>query len=75
MHGGSPRALTKHLQYLEREGVTPAGDPGRAYSASMDAADVHEFDERTRQDGYQFRFIVSPEEAPGWLSYGNSPAA
>ena len=63
MRGGSSRALTKHLQYLEREGVTPAGDPGRAYSASTDAADVHAFDARTRQDGYQFRFIVSPEDA------------
>ena len=63
VRGGSPRALTKHLQYLEREGVTPAGDPGRAYDASTDAADVHAFDARTCQDGYQFRFIVSPEDA------------
>ena len=44
VRGGSPRALTKHLQYLEREGVTPAGDPGRAYDASTDAADVRAFD-------------------------------
>ena len=29
----------------------------------MDAADVRAFDARTRQDGYQFRFIVSPEDA------------
>jgi len=63
VRGGSPRALAKHLQYLEREGVTPAGDPGRAYDATTDAADVRTFDERTRQDGYQFRFIVSPEDA------------
>jgi len=63
VRGGSSRALTKHLQYLEREGVTPAGDPGRAYDASSDAADVRAFDARTRQDGYQFRFIVSPEDA------------
>ena len=63
VRGGSPRALTKHLQYLEREGVTPAGDPGRAYDASTDAADLRGFDARTRQDGYQFRFIVSPEDA------------
>jgi hypothetical protein len=63
MRGGSSRALTKHLQYLEREGVTPAGDPGRAYDASTDAADVRAFDARTHQDGYQFRFIVSPEDA------------
>jgi type IV secretory pathway VirD2 relaxase len=63
VRGGSSRALAKHLQYLEREGVTPAGDPGRAYSASTDAADLRAFDARTRQDGYQFRFIVSPEDA------------
>src|SRR5208283_3308275 len=67
VRGGSSRALTKHLQYLEREGVTPAGDPGRAYDASTDAADVRAFDARTRQDGYQFRFIVSPEDAT-WLA-------
>jgi type IV secretory pathway VirD2 relaxase len=63
VRGGSPRALTKHLKYLEREGVTPAGDPGQAYDATTDAADVRGFDARTRQDGYQFRFIVSPEDA------------
>src|SRR5208282_2014156 len=63
VRGGSPRALTKHLQYLEREGVTPGGDPGRAYDASTDAANVRAFDARSRQDGYQFRFIVSPEDA------------
>jgi type IV secretory pathway VirD2 relaxase len=63
VRGCSSRALTKHLQYLEREGATPAGDPGRAYDASRDAADLRAFDARTRQDGYQFRFIVSPEDA------------
>jgi hypothetical protein len=43
VRGGSSSALTRHPQYLEREGVTPAGDPGRAYSASTDAADVRAF--------------------------------
>jgi type IV secretory pathway VirD2 relaxase len=63
VRGSNSRALAKHLQYLEREGVTPAGDPGRVYCAGADATDVRAFDARTRQDGYQFRFIVSPEDA------------
>jgi type IV secretory pathway VirD2 relaxase len=63
VRGGSSRALAKHLQYLEREGVSPAGDPGQAYDATADVADVRAFDARTRQDGYQFRFIVSPKDA------------
>ncbi len=63
VRGGSSRALTKHLQCLEREGVTPEGDPGCTYDTSTDAADVRAFDVRAHQDGYQFRFIVSPEHA------------
>jgi hypothetical protein len=49
VRGGNSRALAKHLQYLEREGATPEGNPGRAYSASTDAADLRAFDARTHR--------------------------
>jgi type IV secretory pathway VirD2 relaxase len=58
-----PRSTSTHIRYLEREGVTRDGAPGQAYSAMDDAADTQEFEERSREDRHQFRFIVSPEDA------------
>src|SRR5271163_551418 len=52
------KSSAMHLKYLEREGVTPTGEPGHAYGALTDEADPEEFLERGREDRHQFRFIV-----------------
>ena len=56
-------AVSAHLRYIEREGVTRDGQKGQAYGADTDAADLRGFEERGRGDRHQVRFIVSPEDA------------
>lgn len=58
-----PRSTVTHLRYIEREGVGRDGEPGQAYSAMTDDAELAVFEERGREDRHQFRFIVSPEDA------------
>ena len=57
------RSTITHLRYIEREGVGRDGEPGQAYSATTDDADLTAFEERGHDDRHQFRFIVSPEDA------------
>lgn len=57
------RAVSAHLRYIEREGVTRDGQKGQAYGADTDGADLKGFEERGRGDRHQFRFIVSPEDS------------
>jgi type IV secretory pathway VirD2 relaxase len=52
-----------HLRYIEREGVGPDGEPGKAYGPSTDEVDLDAFELRGRDDRHQFRFIVSPEDS------------
>src|SRR6185312_3816407 len=59
----SPRAVQTHLRYIARDGVTPDGDPGVAYDAQGDDADLSAFEQRGRGDRHQFRFIIAPEDA------------
>ncbi len=63
MRGAMSRAVDAHLRYLERDGVTPDGERGKAYSAFANEADGKAFVERGREDRHQFRFIVAPEDA------------
>ena len=51
-----------HLRYIQRDGVTREGEPGRLYSADRDSADGKAFLERSDGDRHQFRFIVSAED-------------
>ncbi len=51
-----------HLRYIQRDGVTREGEPGRLYSADRDDADGKAFLERSDRDRHQFRFIVSAED-------------
>jgi type IV secretory pathway VirD2 relaxase len=64
LRGGASRAADAHLRYLQRDGVTRDGDPGRVYSAIQDHADGEAFVRRGREDRHQFRFIVAPEDGP-----------
>ncbi|CAM4004490.1 DUF3363 domain-containing protein [Bordetella tumulicola] len=55
--------IGRHLRYLQRDGVTREGEPGRAYGADTDDADTRGFEIRSQGDRHQFRFIVSAEDA------------
>ena len=55
-------AARAHLRYIQRDGVSRDGDPGRLYSAAGDQADGNAFLERCDGDRHQFRFIVSAED-------------
>jgi type IV secretory pathway VirD2 relaxase len=52
-----------HLRYIQRDGVTPEGKPGRLYDALSDDVDDAGFIEKAEGDRHQFRFIVSAEDA------------
>jgi len=56
--------LAKHLDYLQRDGVTRDGQDARMFDARGDQADVSAFAERCDGDRHHFRFSVSPEDAP-----------
>ena len=58
----SPRSLTKHLRYIERDGAGRDGERGQAYGPQVDEADLEAFKERCADDRHHFRFIVSPED-------------
>ncbi len=61
--GGAAKA---HLRYLERDGTTRDGEPGRLFSTFSDEADRSAFIERGGEDRHQFRFIVSPEDGAAY---------
>lgn len=56
-------ALSAHLSYLRRDGVTKDGATGRMFDADREEADHRAFAERCDGDRHHFRFIVSPEDA------------
>ncbi|MCC8950911.1 relaxase/mobilization nuclease domain-containing protein, partial [Bradyrhizobium sp. Arg62] len=60
---GDRGALRAHLRYVQRDGVTRAGEPGELYDAGNDRADGKAFTERSADDRHQFRFIVAPEDS------------
>ncbi|MGE0769378.1 MAG: DUF3363 domain-containing protein [Hyphomicrobiaceae bacterium] len=60
---GEMGAARAHLRYIQRDGVTREGHPGRLYDASSDDADGQAFLERSEHDPHQFRFIVSAEDS------------
>jgi type IV secretory pathway VirD2 relaxase len=59
---GELGAARAHLRYIQRDGVTREGNPGRLYDAAGDDADGQAFLERSAHDPHQFRFIVSAED-------------
>ena len=61
--GGDLGAARAHLRYIQRDGVTREGTPGRLYDATQDDIDAGAFLERSGKDPYQFRFIISPEDS------------
>jgi hypothetical protein len=59
----SPGALRAHIGYLQRDGVTRDGAPGRLFDAAGEEADGQVFAARCKDDRHHFRFIVSPDDA------------
>ncbi|MES2291530.1 MAG: relaxase/mobilization nuclease RlxS [Pseudomonadota bacterium] len=55
-------AARAHLRYLQRDGVTREGEPGRLYGPETDATDGKVFLEKCGDDRHQFRIIVSAED-------------
>ena len=62
-HGSRAAPLKPHLAYLQRDGMTRDGAPGRLFGADRDAADGRAFADRSADDRHHFRFIVAPEDA------------
>lgn len=62
LQGGGRRGVATHLRYLERDGVGAQGEPGYAYDAADDRADLAAFQERVVGDRHQFRVILAPED-------------
>lgn len=56
--------LAKHLDYLQRDGVTKDGADARMFHARGGELDASAFAGRCEGDRHHFRFIVSPEDAP-----------
>lgn len=61
--GADLGAARAHLRYVQRDGVTPEGEPGHLYDAATDRAEGKAFIERSAEDRHQFRFIVSAEDS------------
>ena len=59
----APGSTAAHLRYIQRDSVTREGEPGQAYSATQDVANIEAFEGRVDRDRHEFRFIVSPEDA------------
>jgi type IV secretory pathway VirD2 relaxase len=55
--------LSRHIAYLERDGVTRDGARGEMFGPDAETADVQAFAERCEGDRHHFRFTVSPEDA------------
>jgi type IV secretory pathway VirD2 relaxase len=64
--GGKAGGVQAHLRYLEREGVSREGEPGRLYSTFTDEADRDAFIDRGLEDRHQFRIILSPEDGAAY---------
>jgi len=55
--------FSKHINYLQRDGVERDGGGGELYTREGHEADASAFAKRSQTDRRQFRFIVSPEDA------------
>ncbi|WP_375403010.1 relaxase/mobilization nuclease RlxS [uncultured Sphingomonas sp.] len=64
--GKGMSAARAHQRYVQRDGVTRDGEPGRLYGADADQVDGKAFLERQGGDRHQFRFIMSPEDGAGY---------
>ncbi|MCR9193079.1 MAG: DUF3363 domain-containing protein [Hyphomonas sp.] len=57
------RAYSRHIDYIQRDGVDRDGSGGQLYGRDDRDMDGRAFAERSMDDRHQFRIIVSPEDA------------
>ncbi|MEL7452480.1 MAG: DUF3363 domain-containing protein [Pseudomonadota bacterium] len=57
------RAYSRHIDYIQRDGVDRDGSGGQLYGRDNRDMDGRAFAERSMDDRHQFRIIVSPEDA------------
>jgi type IV secretory pathway VirD2 relaxase len=62
LKAGDLGAARAHLRYIQRDGVTPEGKPGRLYGPETDEANGTAFLDSCKGDRHQFRIIVSPDD-------------
>src|SRR5262249_899853 len=60
---GDLGAARAHVRYIQRDGVTREGAPGRLYDAGRDEVEASAFLDRSSDDPYQFRFVIAPEDS------------
>lgn len=56
-------AARSHQYYIMRDGVTREGGPGQLYDREREDVDGGDFLGRQKDDTYQFRLIVAPEDS------------
>lgn len=59
---GLPKARA-HLNYIQRDGASREGGPGKLYGPAQGHVDGASFLEDGKDDRHQFRIILSPEDA------------
>lgn len=59
---GDLGAARAHLRYIQRDGVTPEGEPGQLYGPEADEANGTAFLDSCDGDRHQFRLIVSADD-------------
>jgi type IV secretory pathway VirD2 relaxase len=59
---GDLGAARAHLRYIQRDGVTPDGEPAQLYGPENDQANGTAFLDNCEGDRHQFRIIVSPDD-------------
>jgi type IV secretory pathway VirD2 relaxase len=62
LKAGDLGAACAHLRYIQRDGVTPEGEPGQLYGPETDEANGTTFLDNCEGDRHQFRLIVSPDD-------------
>jgi type IV secretory pathway VirD2 relaxase len=62
LKGRQSRAGYAHLRYLQRDGVSREGEPGKLYGRGLDVPESRGFLDRGAEDPHQFRIIVAPED-------------
>jgi type IV secretory pathway VirD2 relaxase len=62
LKAGDIGAARAHLRYIQRDGVTPEGEPGQLYGPETDEANGTAFLDNCEGDRHQFRLIVSPDD-------------
>jgi type IV secretory pathway VirD2 relaxase len=60
---GDLGAAHAHLRYIQRDGVTPEGEPGQLYGRDAEEANGTTFLDACEGDRHQFRLIVSADDA------------